>query len=148
MCFAASLIRTDASVVHHKHPFNVRWLLWFPTNRLCCNSPAAFCCVGFHVCYIVKLVPRMFGLAFSLRVVDEPVARFSVPLPHSRGVYSDTRGVNAFLHSRHFPYAWAAVQHANQQLLFLPNSFFFRFYCCFGATNIPEVRSCEDGNSK
>lgn len=61
-------------------------------------------------------------------MVDEPVARVSVPLPHSRGVYSDARGVNAFLHSRHFPSAWAAVQHANQQLLFLPNSFFSRFY--------------------
>lgn len=70
---------------------------------------------------------------------------FSVPLPHSRGVYSDARGVNAFLHSRQFPYAWATVQHANQQLLFLSISFFSHFYwCCFGAAKTPELSPTEE----
>lgn len=56
------------------------------------------------------------GRCFCGRVWLSP----SVPLhspPHSWGVYSDTWSVNAFLHSRQFPYAWAAVQHTITQLL-------------------------------
>lgn len=44
----------------------------------------------------------------------------SVPLyspPHSRGVYSETWGVNAFLHSSRFPYAWEPIQRTNTQLV-------------------------------
>ena len=60
---------------------------------------------------------------FPLRVVDACVGVWlsscvvSCSPPHSWGVYSDTRGVNAFLHSGKLPYAWAAVHHTNTQPL-------------------------------
>lgn len=120
------LQRTDAaaSVVHHKP-----WLPWFPTKlpELHLNAahqqPSAvlFMC-AFN---IMKLVLQTMLQSKGGRWVGAP---FSVPLPRSRGVYSATRGVNAFLHSRQSPYAWAAVQHANQQLLSLPNSFIFSYF--------------------
>lgn len=54
------------------------------------------------------------GRCFCGRVWSSPSVPPHSP-PHSWGVYSDTWSVNAFLHSRQFPYAWAAVQHTNTQ---------------------------------
>lgn len=60
------------------------------------------------------------------------VGAFSVPLPRSRGVYSATLGVNAFLHSRQFPYTWAAVSTQTNNFFFSQIALFLKslLFCC------------------